>query len=557
MKLLGLTIARNDEDIIEAFVKHNLSFLDILLVIENSSADRTREKLVNLMKEGLPLIIFDDPGFGAVTSDRLSVLLKNTQRFFPCDYFFLLHPDEFIVCPSRTSLEETLQKSSKYQSLYLQTLFYVMNSTQKNCEIQELFVQCFEQRIEDSCRYYSKVAHKNSLKNAEANYNIKEINQKSNGGDVLPPNVLRNILIAKIPVRSRNQLISHAVINRPNELLINDSSDPYLPAWVKIYQIVKNNPDISGQETRQISINFCDLLSTPKISKTLITEPFFLVQGSIGNASQSVHTLNTVVNTLERTLESKTNELFSKDPVNSHGHTEISDQPKGTLGVEFHHHNLYIDLPPFRYIFDKYSPDSVLDLGCGLGGYIQKFNEWGTPHVFGIDGFKETKYFLCDGNYLQHDLAESIDLEKTYDIVICVEVAEHIHEKYADQLISNILRHAGKMVIFSAARPGQPGNNHINCKPTSSWLNKWERLGWYADPFDSLAFRSLSTYYWFRRNPVILKPALTLNKSMIESSDSLDYSYEASNIQWINQPPKIYTYPLSEQIPQIKHENDN
>jgi len=41
MKLVGVVMAKNEADVIEAFVRHNLRFLDRLLIIDHQSSDAT------------------------------------------------------------------------------------------------------------------------------------------------------------------------------------------------------------------------------------------------------------------------------------------------------------------------------------------------------------------------------------------------------------------------------------------------------------------------------------------------------------------------------------
>ena len=43
MRLAGITIARNECDIVEAFVRHNEAVLDRLYILDNDSSDGTLE----------------------------------------------------------------------------------------------------------------------------------------------------------------------------------------------------------------------------------------------------------------------------------------------------------------------------------------------------------------------------------------------------------------------------------------------------------------------------------------------------------------------------------
>ena len=60
MPLYGVSMVRNEADVIEAFVRHNLRALDRLIVVDHGSSDGTREILHALSDEGLPLAVEHD-----------------------------------------------------------------------------------------------------------------------------------------------------------------------------------------------------------------------------------------------------------------------------------------------------------------------------------------------------------------------------------------------------------------------------------------------------------------------------------------------------------------
>src|SRR5437588_11083699 len=55
MRLFGVAMVRNEADVIEAFVRHNLRVLDGLAIADHGSLDGTSEGLARLQAEGLPL----------------------------------------------------------------------------------------------------------------------------------------------------------------------------------------------------------------------------------------------------------------------------------------------------------------------------------------------------------------------------------------------------------------------------------------------------------------------------------------------------------------------
>lgn len=107
MKLVGLTIAKNESDIVEAFVRHNLRLLDELIVFDNDSDDQTLVILHKLAAEGLPLTLHQHRGRNHPQVDVMNSQLR-LMKDNPPDFVFILDADEFIDCESREQLIQEL-----------------------------------------------------------------------------------------------------------------------------------------------------------------------------------------------------------------------------------------------------------------------------------------------------------------------------------------------------------------------------------------------------------------------------------------------------------------
>jgi 2-polyprenyl-3-methyl-5-hydroxy-6-metoxy-1,4-benzoquinol methylase len=62
---------------------------------------------------------------------------------------------------------------------------------------------------------------------------------------------------------------------------------------------------------------------------------------------------------------------------------------------------------------------------------------------------------------MAQSLDSPLDLGRAFDLVISLEVAEHLPESAADAFIDSLVRH-GDVILFSAAIPFQGGHRHIN-----------------------------------------------------------------------------------------------
>lgn len=147
-------------------------------------------------------------------------------------------------------------------------------------------------------------------------------------------------------------------------------------------------------------------------------------------------------------------------------------------------------------------PQSFLDVGCGTGTWIRAAIELGVADVKGIDGHEPPDELLEveAGTIDAFDLSERFDLGRRYDMIVCLEVGEHLEKKYAENLIASLVSHSDK-VLFSAAIPGQPGQHHVNCQWPSYWQDLFNAQGFVCD--DSarwLIWEIQNVEPWYRQN---------------------------------------------------------
>lgn len=145
---------------------------------------------------------------------------------------------------------------------------------------------------------------------------------------------------------------------------------------------------------------------------------------------------------------------------------------------------------------------SVLDVGGGVGAWAAACGDHGVPDVLCVDGdyVDRARLLVAADRFHAHDLTRSLDLGRRYDMVVCLEVAEHLHADCADTLVDSLARHAD-LVAFSAAIPGQGGEHHVNEQWPSYWCARFAQRGY--ELFDVVRPRIWSERevgFWFRQN---------------------------------------------------------
>jgi len=152
------------------------------------------------------------------------------------------------------------------------------------------------------------------------------------------------------------------------------------------------------------------------------------------------------------------------------------------------------------------SSRSVLDVGCGLGAWLKVVVDLGIVDYLGIDGDFLVRNMLKipDNKFVTKDLNHSFSLGRTFDLTICVEVAEHLNESSADVLVNSLVMHSDR-ILFSAAIPGQDGQNHINEQWPEYWLEKFSQHGFYMhDILRPLIWDDSTIHWWYRQNICLL-----------------------------------------------------
>lgn len=128
-----------------------------------------------------------------------------------------------------------------------------------------------------------------------------------------------------------------------------------------------------------------------------------------------------------------------------------------------------------------FDPESVIDFGCAIGAHLEPFHERGVV-VRGVEGNSSAieHAVIPEGEIKKHDLREPYETPQDYDLAICIEVAEHLPEKFADTLVDS-LTSASETVVMTAAPPGQYGTHHVNLQPRDYWIQKFEERGFTVD----------------------------------------------------------------------------
>ena len=163
-------------------------------------------------------------------------------------------------------------------------------------------------------------------------------------------------------------------------------------------------------------------------------------------------------------------------------------------------------------VLDLVRPQSVIDVGCGVGTWLSVFVERGITDYLGVDGEWLDKRLLQipKSNFLCYDLTKPLLIDRNFDLAVSVEVAEHIPSKFAPLFVES-LTNLSSVILFSAAIPRQGGARHVNEQWPSYWVDLFEKKDYtVVDALRRKIWKNKKVEYWYAQNILIFANLKTL-----------------------------------------------
>lgn len=131
-------------------------------------------------------------------------------------------------------------------------------------------------------------------------------------------------------------------------------------------------------------------------------------------------------------------------------------------------------------ISERIQPATVLDAGCALGLLVEA-----------LRARQITAYGIDISDYAIQNVAEHIQpfcrqgsvtqpFGQRYDLIVCIEVLEHLPRPESEQAVANLCQHADD-ILFSSSPDDYGEATHFNVQPAEYWVEQFARHGLVRD----------------------------------------------------------------------------
>ena len=264
MKLVSITMIKNESDIIESFIRYHLNIFDEMIILDNGSADESVKIIENLQNENLPIILIKDHDHYYNQNEKSTKLLKIAFGEYSADIVCPLDADEFLTSDNGNPREilEMLDENRYYK---IKWRTYVA-TVEDNTSVKFIPSRITHIRDDKYESFYKVAVPKKLFLNSKI---LLELGNHELGfEDIKERNkslIIDDLRIAHFPLRSVEQCMSKILVGWPNMISKNMENSDIAYHWKILFEKIKEKGSISSEDVELFSKNY----SLPEFEKDI------------------------------------------------------------------------------------------------------------------------------------------------------------------------------------------------------------------------------------------------------------------------------------------------
>lgn len=245
---------KNEMDIVEAFIRYHISFLNGMVILDNGSTDNTSSILSSLAADGLNIYIINDDTPAYNQDILITKLFYTTLNLFNPDFIIPIDIDEFLITGNRSDVLKSLQSVLEDNTIhYLSWRTYVPTPNDNVSELNIIKRITYRRQEENNHDF-------KFILSTEYAKNHKILIKQGNHGIIEDSAIAKykskyidNIYLAHFPIRSKNQAMSKYVLGW---LAYLAKKRQVLFDWYYYYNIIKSNFTLTDYELTKMALHY-------------------------------------------------------------------------------------------------------------------------------------------------------------------------------------------------------------------------------------------------------------------------------------------------------------
>ena len=246
--IIGVSVVRNESDIIEAMLRQNLFYLDRLFVIDNGSIDGTPDIVARLQAEGLGCELLTDTRRHHQQHHILTEFVREAPKKYDAQRIVFLDADEFL-CGDRRSFTDEM--SGSRDVLHIPWKTYVPSPDDDPSALSVL--SRIKHRREFESPQFSKVTLPCNLDGkiqvGRGSHSIRHDGKKIVGQEA------KSVCIGHFPVRTPQQLLGKILLGSWS-IRMRKHSLGEANHWIDLSQEFQNHPELDDERFFEIAANY-------------------------------------------------------------------------------------------------------------------------------------------------------------------------------------------------------------------------------------------------------------------------------------------------------------
>lgn len=282
IRIWAITMVKNEGDIIESFIRKNLSIVDRIVVIDNESEDKTKIILNKLMEEGLPIDLKSEPN---ICHDQSTVISRELHLAFSnstVTHVVLLDGDEILVEGASGSFRSELAILQRGVCGKIPWVTYVP-TPDDDWEEADPVRRITHRRESEPVVFYKVIVPRSAVTPglwiSNGNHEVM-----LPGGKPAPMCILADTTIAHFPVRSEAQLFGKVILGEWALRLKPTRGEREGHHWTDLCSRVIADGPLTKTDIMEIACNYAASrhkgrsVATPLVHEPVVSDERTIVQ---------------------------------------------------------------------------------------------------------------------------------------------------------------------------------------------------------------------------------------------------------------------------------------